>query len=177
MDFVKTKFGIPQVNQDLANLLHECKAKEETKYAINGVAVSEEEIVATDGRRLFVLACKHSVKPGAYHLTSDGFMLPREDANYPKWKDIVPNENDLDENQITDCDIGYLASRIVARLNEKGMRLNLDYVLPVIKLLGRFTIDKISVFTHKEKPYERPFMITGLIAQQKFTYVQMPLKD
>jgi len=86
------------------------KSNEETRYAIDGVYVSDKEIVATDGRRLFVWKTDTSgVKRGVHRVDKKGKTLTvdntppekgqkkhRLPGNFPIYKDVIPKFNSSD---------------------------------------------------------------------------------
>ena len=84
--------------EDHIKAVYAAAAKEDTRYAINGVSVEGDTIVATDGRRMFWAKGKWG-KDGVYVNPKSlkiGLLgkLKKQDLNFPRWRDIVPDVSD-----------------------------------------------------------------------------------
>ncbi len=164
------EFGYMKLAPKLRRLLHECRAKETTRYAIEGIHVDSDGLTATDGRRLIHVELKHKLKDGMHVLTQDGYMLPVEGmGNFPKWQEIVPKDNPEGKTVCTDDSQGI--SGVVYHFNQNKTLFNLDLFLPVLDILGSLDAD---VQVHKSKP-GRPGHFTGTFTGAKFVFIIMPI--
>lgn len=90
--------GLPKAKTEKADhikALYKATAKETTKYAINGVKVEGDTIIATDGRRLFFAKGEWG-KDGLYldaASLKNGLLgkLDKTGAKFPTWRDILPD--------------------------------------------------------------------------------------
>lgn len=83
-----------KVRKDVARLLSLATAKENSRYAINGVELREHDITATDGRQLVTARnCgKLGVEPGIYKIQRNELVKPLEDmGRFPQWENIIPD--------------------------------------------------------------------------------------
>lgn len=84
--------------EDHIKAVYMASAGETERYAINGVNVEGDIIIATDGRRMFWAKGKWG-KDGIYldaAALKKGSLgkLAKEKINFPKWQDIVPDVSD-----------------------------------------------------------------------------------
>lgn len=86
--------------------VHEASATESSRYAINGVYVEGDTIVATDGRRLFAAKEKKGFwgKDGLYAGASlkKGLLKEKGEGNFPKWRNVVPLVSEQDAIRVED---------------------------------------------------------------------------
>ncbi|HUV71659.1 MAG TPA: hypothetical protein VMW25_01485, partial [Clostridia bacterium] len=83
--------------------------KEPTRYAINGVLVEGENLVATDGRRMFVAKGKWG-KDGIYldrASLAKGLLgkVAKDAGKFPKWQDIIPHPDKADVIMVYDLEV------------------------------------------------------------------------
>jgi len=81
--------------QDYIKAILKATTKENSRFAINGVLVEGDNLVATDGRRLFVAKGKWG-KDGIYlnRTSLNNGLLGKADKSglkFPKWQDIFPD--------------------------------------------------------------------------------------
>ena len=86
--------------EDIIKGVFVAAGKEDVRYPINGVLVEGDNIVATDGRRMFVAKGKWG-KDGIYMdvaaLKKGSLGKPtKEKVTFPKWKEIVPEVSKRD---------------------------------------------------------------------------------
>jgi len=176
---VKIEYGVPKVSQQIAEFMASCKAKENTRYALNYVGITDGKMAVTDGRRLLVIAPIDSFEPpiadGIYHLTGEGFLLKTdEDRTFPKWQDIIPKAaNNLGEFVLSDGSGLGLAKILRAILETKGI-WNIKWLLGA---LAKFQSCGCSSVTIKDPGGNCPIWITAESTGVYFQYVQMPLSD
>ncbi len=113
----KKQFKLPKLRalpkakvkqEDSIKAVYVATASESTRYALNGIWVEGENIVATDGRRMFMAKGKWG-KDGLYlnQATLAKGILGKSDkkAQFPKWKDIVPLVHKSDAIIVDDLDL------------------------------------------------------------------------
>lgn len=90
--------GLPKAKTSQADhikAIYQATAKETTRYAINGLKVEGDTIIATDGRRMFWAKGKWG-KDGIYLdavFLKNGLLgkPDKKGLTFPKWRDIVPD--------------------------------------------------------------------------------------
>ena len=94
--------------EDHIKAVNVASASETTRYALNGVLVEGENLVATDGRRMFMAKGKWG-KGGIYldkASLKDGKLGKAEkEGIFPKWQDIVPLVSTRDAIIVDDLDL------------------------------------------------------------------------
>jgi hypothetical protein len=116
------------------------QAKSSTRYAINGIHVEDNAIVATDGRRMHWYEGKHSLPDGLYKVKSNtkGHIVierePDESAGiYPKWREIADYMDIIETHTLSYFPPTYIAE--IYRLTDKprtdGLKTtyNIQYIL------------------------------------------------
>ena len=94
--------------EDYIKAVFVAASKEDSRYAIAGVFVEGDNIVATDGRRMFWAKGKWG-KDGVYldqAVLKKGSLgkLSKTDLKFPGWRDIVPDVNKRDAILIEDLE-------------------------------------------------------------------------
>ena len=90
--------------EDHIKAVYVAAGKENERYAIHGVNVEGDTLVATDGRRLFAAKGEWG-KDGLYTDAASlkkGLLGKPGEGTFPKWRDIVPQVNDRDAIEVTD---------------------------------------------------------------------------
>ena len=94
----QTEYGHVRFGRDFRGLLKSCVGQKTSRYAINSIQVTKDGFVATNGQCLVVYICEHTVRPGLYHLTTEGYGLFNDTTDkFPKWQDIVPKPSKIKE--------------------------------------------------------------------------------
>ena len=164
-----------QIKNILKRLLLECKAKENTRYAIDGIHVAKNEFVATDGRRLIEIVYKHEIELGNYFLTQDGFLLGFLDGKFPKYNNIIPVKNTLRKILETKGEGENIIGLILGELCYAGCICKLSLYNAPANLLSKIVLGTTEVFVNKDKPAEHPFLIEAKTTLGFVRYLQMPI--
>lgn len=171
-DFNHIRFG-----KQFRLLLKLCMAKETSRYAINGVNIAKDGFTATNGKIMFNLADnKHGMESGVYHLTAEGFGLFEIEGNFPKWGEIIPKKTDIKEVYSTNYLDKHTRQLVIYHLNRNDVNFRIDWLMQVLQRLELLHARDLEVSVHKKDPAKMPPLITGTIQDNKFTYVQMPIK-
>ncbi len=100
----------PSTNEDSIKAIFQAASKEATRFAINGVLVEGENLVATDGRRMFVAKGEWG-KEGIYldaTALKKGLLGKAEKkgkVRFPEWKQIIPDVSDQKPIVIDDLNV------------------------------------------------------------------------
>ncbi len=105
---------LPRVSvkkEDYVKGVYKAANKDATRYALNGVYVEGENLVATNGRRMFIAKGKWG-KDGIYldsKSLKDGVLgksstkdAEGEELRFPNWKDIIPTDYDATDLIVID---------------------------------------------------------------------------
>jgi hypothetical protein len=165
-----------QIRPTAARTLRRFMAKENSRYAINHVNVSEDAITVTDGRRLLSIATEHGITPGNYTVTLDGwFVGPMEVGNFPKWKDLVIKPAEA-KTVWSGSLYEYGASVVLWAINRKAdTAVNLDLWLPAINGLRDLGADQLTVYRYRRQKQDGVIQIRGELGKESFTFLHMPL--
>lgn len=156
-------------------LLLECRAEEDTRYALKGIGVTEGALASTDGRRLVEIECSHKIPPGTYYVSEDGYLLETAELAFPKYRDIIP-QNTRRIVKVKDVENGWaVIGLILGELCHSGCIVNLSLYQRPIEILSGIIKGTIEVYVDKGKPAECPFLIKTEAPFGDVTYVQMPI--
>ncbi|KKK99441.1 hypothetical protein LCGC14_2632710 [marine sediment metagenome] len=171
---IKKEYNHWQLDLDLRELLLECRAQEESRYAKTSICVSEGKLAVTDGKRLVVVHIDHEIEPGVYFCTSEGFLLVAE-GRFPKYEDIIPEKENL--SKIVDISESRedVAGLILGKLIASGCIAQLSLFLRPIEILEKIKEGSIKVFVDKTDPSTYPFLIEAETTLGEVEYIQMPL--
>ena len=172
---IEEKYGHWKLAGPLKELLIECRAEEDSRYAITGICITKEALVATDGRRIVEVLTDHKIPAGNYFCTQDGYMLSMEDEKWPKYKDIIPDEDELNKIVEVDGEGDDIIGLILGELCRAGCICKLSLYQRPAELLSKAINGKVSVYVHKEGPAERLFMIKAETSIGNIIYIQMPV--
>lgn len=165
-----------KLSQKLRRLLTSCAAKEQTRYALNGIGVTEKTIAATDGRRLIVLEKEHGINPGIYFVTQDGWLLERTDGKFPKYEDVIPAKDKL--KLLAEIDytsrLGAIAV-ILGELVHAKCICDIGLLYGPGSLLGQVEISQLAVYVDTKDAPCNPFLLEGSCCFGKLQYLQMPV--
>lgn len=165
-----------QLTSELKELLLECRAESETRYAIAGVCVRENALVATDGRRLVEVQCTHRIEPGTYYVSEDGFLLETTELSFPKHEDIIPDKKEACQIVKTTEVMGEdVIGLILGELCHSGCITKLSFYQRPAEILSSIIDGEVCVFVHNKAPAEHPFLIEAETLLGKIRYVQMPV--
>ncbi len=97
--------------EDHVKAVNVASASESTRYALTGVKVEGNKMIATDGRRLFIAEGKWG-KDGLYtNVTKEGKLgKATKKGNFPKYQDIIPEVSTRDA--IIVDDLGLIWRRV-----------------------------------------------------------------
>ena len=172
---IKKEYEHWKINGSLKELLMECRSKEASRHAIDGIHFANGKIAATDGRRLVEVTKTHKVKLGTYFCTSDGFLLPIE-GNFPKYQEIIPPKDKLKKIVETDGEGDFIIGLIFGELCHAGCIINLSLYQRPIKILSKIILGKVRVYVNGKDPAERPFVIEAETSVGDVLYIQIPIK-
>lgn len=166
-----------QLKGELRDLLMECRAVEEsTRYAVTGIHAEKNDLVATDGHRIVIVQRQHKIKMGVYFCTEDGFLLAlSEDDTFPKYKDIIPAKETLNEIVNVEGQGIDLTSLILGRLITAGCIVRLSLYRRPVELLEQVIDGRVNVFVAQTETASRPFMIEAETSVGFVRYIQMPV--
>jgi hypothetical protein len=170
------EYGHWKLPPQVTELLLECRAKESTRYAINGIRVGEGVLVATDGRRLIEVKTQHKIPEGNYFCTTDGFLLDGMEGNFPNHQSIFPNKDEL--RKIVEVDSGCgeeVIGLILGELCHVGCIVKLLLYQRPIEILSEILEGKTKAYVHSERPAESPFIIEAETSLGDIRYIQMPV--
>lgn len=153
-----------------------CAAKKPTRYAADGIGVTEKDIASTDGRRLIILELEHGIKPGVYFVTKDGWLLERTDGRFPPYLNIFPKRHELKLlAEIEDTGMLGAIAVILGKLVQAECICDIGLLYGPRCLFCQIEISKMAVYVSKKKPAENPFLIEGSCSFGKLQYLQMPV--
>ena len=173
---IENVFGYMKIEKQYAALLRLCKAKHVSKWAIDCIKVYQNSLVATDGRQMIVIFCKHLLAPGLSYLTTDDLILPtnEKDKKFPPWKDVVNNN----VKQIKLIDYAYddkqALYEIVYRINTSGVRINLNRIENFLRALTKLEPTDMILEVVKENPEKHAIQIRCQIRDGKILFLLMP---
>lgn len=176
MKYIEKNHGHWQIKGLLKKILMECRAKETSRYAINGICVGENTFASTDGRRLVELQFNHKIPEGNYFCTSDGYLLDLE-GNFPKYKDIIPKKKDLKRIvKVESQSVGEnVIGLIIGELCHAGCVIKLSLYQRPITILSKVLSGTCEVYISKVEPESHPFIIEVETSIGHLRYVQMPV--
>ncbi len=164
-----------QLRNDLKRLLLECRAKESSRYAINGIHVEEGKLAATDGRRLVEIEVKHKIESGNYFCTTDGYLLTFIDGKFPDYKKIIPSKGTLRKIVKVSGEGSMLIGLVLGELCRAGCICQLSLYDQPAKILSKMISGRVSVYVARKKPAEKPFIIEAETTIGNIRYIQMPV--
>lgn len=173
--YIEKNHGHWQLKNSLRKVLLECRAKESTRYAINGIHIGENVLVATDGRRLVEVQCPHKIEYGNYFSTCDGFLLNFVDDKFPNYQDIIPKKNQLRKIVEVSGDGENVIGLILGELCNVGCICKFELYRQPIEILTKIIQGTTIVFVFRNKPAEYPFIIEAETKIGHLRYIQMPL--
>lgn len=161
---------------DLKILLLECRAKETTRYAINGICAKENKLISTDGRRLVEISIEHKIEVGNYYCSSDGFLLKTDEGKFPNYEDIIPKKGALRKiAQVTSHQGDAVTGLIFGKIIHAGCIVSLPLYRRPAEILERLLDGKIKAFVQRIEPANRPFIIEAETIFGEIRYIQMPI--
>ena len=175
MRFIEKSHGHWQLKNELRKLLLECRAKENTRYAINGICVEENRLCATDGRRLVVVEHLHTIELGNYFSTNDGFLLDFVDGKFPSYQKIIPKPNEIRQIVKTSGEGKDIIGLVLGELCHAECICKLALYGQPMKILSNIICGEVTVSVFREKPKEHPFIIEAETSVGHLQYIQMPV--
>lgn len=124
---ITKEHGHHRLHEAVRTILQNTVQDRSSRWALGYISVETGKLIATDGRKLVVIEKKHSIQPGLYFLTEDGFLLPDVDNNgYPKYEDILLDDPKAKISELPLHDTPERAfSHIVYLLNQQGIKFDL----------------------------------------------------
>jgi len=174
---IEKNHGHWQLKGNLKILLMECRAKESSRYAINGVHIGKNVLAATDGHRLVELQFEHNIPEGNYFCTADGFLLNFTDGKFPKYRDIIPKKSQLKKIVEISSSGENAIGLIIGEICHAGCICKLSLYKKPIAILSKVIAGMCRVYVSKKEPEHRPFIIEAETSIGDLCYVQMPISD
>lgn len=176
--YIRKEQGIWQLCGELKQILLECKATCDTRYALNGVHISKGCFVASDGSRLVEIKRNHKIPAGDYFVTPGGWLIkPKEsEKSFLMYRDII---TDLKKSRLI-VDAGPTNGRLVigmifGGLFSVGFPFAYDLYKKPIEILSKTISGHVKVYVDKVAPAEWPFLIDADLTFGTMRYVQMPV--
>lgn len=176
---VKIEHGVPKVSQKLAEFMASCKARQNTRYALNNVGVTGGQMVVTNGRVLLIVTLVDTFDPpiadGLYHLTGEGFLLKtNNDDSFPKWRDSIPKSvKTLGDFSLVDGDGSGIAKAGMAIANA-GCLVNPKWLLSALEAFRDCGCGVVKIM---DPEGNTPILITGEGLGASIQYIQMPMHN
>ncbi len=166
-----------RVNGWLRTLLRATVAGHNFRFALKNILVEPNRIIATDGRKLAVVEIAHTIKPGLYYITQDGYVLFDDKVmHFPKYRDIMLKPKKSRSSTIqTYGDYDKTFSVLVYRLNRADIVFDLSLLQESLKSLLKTDPGEFTMLVAKEKPRECPFQLEVAVGDVKISYLQMPV--
>lgn len=176
MDTPTFEHGHGFLPPEVKKLLYLCKAKQEGRYAIHGVCVETDALVTTNGIQLLRLEVLHTIPPGNWCCSQDGYLLYPMERPFVPYKDLLPPEENLVKLwRVAIGDKSCLAHS-VHLINLAGCFFDLEPFVSVAKVLSRLAASEVNVFVSKDYTSTRGFILEGSLAfARKFKYLQAPV--
>ena len=173
----QTEYGHVRFGRDFRGLLKSCVGQKTSRYAINSIQVTKDGFVATNGQCLVVYICEHTVRPGLYHLTTEGYGLFNDTTEkFPKWQDIVPKPSKIKEvYRVSSVYEDHIRQNFIFHLHNAGVNFQSDWMLDALTRLSRLKAKDVAAFVLKKESADKPILIKGEMRKGKFLYVQMPI--
>ncbi len=98
-----------------------------------------------------------------------------DDEKWPKYKDIIPKDDDLKRIVEVVGEGDKLAALILGALCHASCICNLGLYQKPIELLSKAIEGRGSVYVHEKESADRPFMIKAGTNFGNIIYIQMPV--
>lgn len=173
--YIEKNHGHWQLKDGLRRLLLKCKAKDTTRYTINGIHVGENKLCATDGKRLIEIERSHQIPLGNYFSTSDGFLLDFVDGKFPNYQDIIPKPKEIRQIVKTSGEGENVIGLILGELCHAGCICKLNLYEQPTKILSGIICGEVIVSVFRKNTKKHPFIIEAETKIGHLRYIQMPV--